>query len=199
MGHAPAPDVYEAQTSTVVAAYKQYLTEIERLGKVTNSDFSILRFRCDNDRGAFDNTEFRDLCTAHGTAIEFTPPYTQDKNGVAERLIGVIVQRARAMLIDAQAPVEFWAEAVNTAVYIHQRIPSKALSSKPDSDGLTESPSITPYDMLHMWGKKVYEITEKPLDNLHRFGCVAYKMIPEEQRLNKKFGERSRRCMMGGG
>lgn len=50
--------------------------------------------------------------------------------------------------------------------------------------------------MLHMWGKEVYKIAEKPLDNLRRFGCVVYKMIPEEQRLNKKFGERSRRCMM---
>ncbi|CCX05925.1 Similar to hypothetical protein VITISV_026757 [Vitis vinifera]; acc. no. CAN65952 [Pyronema omphalodes CBS 100304] len=36
------------------------------------------------------------------------------------------------MLIDAQAPTEFWAEAVNTAVYIHQRIPSEGLSRKLD-------------------------------------------------------------------
>jgi hypothetical protein len=37
-----------------------------------------------------------------------------------------------------------------------------------------------------------------PIHHLRRFGCRAYRLIPEEQRLEKKLGERSRKCMMVG-
>jgi len=41
-------------------------------------------------------------------------------NGVTERMIRTITEMARAMLLDSQAPIQFWEEAVNTAVYLHQ-------------------------------------------------------------------------------
>jgi hypothetical protein len=37
-----------------------------------------------------------------------------------------------------------------------------------------------------------------PIHHLRRFGYRAYRLIPEEQRLDKKLGERSRKCMMVG-
>jgi hypothetical protein len=37
-----------------------------------------------------------------------------------------------------------------------------------------------------------------PIHHLRRFGCRAYRRIPEELRLDKKLGERSRKCMMVG-
>lgn len=34
---------------------------------------------------------------------------------------------ARAMMIDSQAPIQFWREEVITAVYLHQRLPNEYL------------------------------------------------------------------------
>jgi len=37
-----------------------------------------------------------------------------------------------------------------------------------------------------------------PLHHLRRFGCVAYKLIPKQQRVDAKMGARSKKCMMFG-
>ena len=57
------------------------------------------------------------------------PPYAHHKNGAAERIIGVITEKARAMMIDAQAPIEFWGEAVKTADYL----PTNGLIKRDDA------------------------------------------------------------------
>ena len=77
--------------------------------------------------------------------------------------------------------MQFWAELVNTAVYLEARTPTIALHGR------------TPYEVPH---KKPAEIS-----HLRRFGCVAYHRIPDESFKNKtmlKFGSRSKRCMLLG-
>jgi hypothetical protein len=49
---------------------------------------------------------------------------------------------------------------------------------------------------MRFWAEAVR--TAPKLDHLRRFGCTAYKYIPKDQRGDKKFGERSRPCMMLG-
>nr|GEV40503.1 hypothetical protein [Tanacetum cinerariifolium] len=44
------------------------------------------------------------------------------KNGVAERRNRTLIEAARTMLADAKLPVTFWAEAVNTACYVQNRV-----------------------------------------------------------------------------
>nr|GEV97627.1 retrovirus-related Pol polyprotein from transposon TNT 1-94 [Tanacetum cinerariifolium] len=44
------------------------------------------------------------------------------KNGVAKRKNKTLIEAARTMLADAKLPVTFWAEAVNTACYVQNRI-----------------------------------------------------------------------------
>jgi hypothetical protein len=89
--------------------------------------YELKRFRCDNGWVEYDNKTFRYVLAARGTTYEPCPPYSYHKNGVAERMIGTITEKARAMMIDSQAPVQFWGEAVNTAVYLHQRSPNEGL------------------------------------------------------------------------
>ena len=60
------------------------------------------------------------LLPSCGTALEFCLPYARHKNGVAVRMIRTITEKARAMILDFQASLEFWGEAINTAVYLHQ-------------------------------------------------------------------------------
>jgi hypothetical protein len=105
--------------------------------------YEIKRFRCDNGRGEYDNKSFRYVLAARGSTYEPCPPHAHHKNGVAERMIRTITDKARAMMIDSQVPVQFWGEAVNTAVYLHQRSPNEGLKRKNVPDGY-QAPYETP-------------------------------------------------------
>src|SRR5436853_5256762 len=95
--------------TTCMAAYNSFQARVEVRGH------SIKQFPCDTGRGEYDNKNFRMILAGAGTTYEPCPPYAHHKNGVAERMSGVITEKARALMIGAQAPVEFWGEAVNTA------------------------------------------------------------------------------------
>jgi len=97
--------------------------------------YEIKQFRCDDGRGEYDNKTFRYVLAACSTTYEPCPPYAHHKNGVAECMIRTITEKAWAMIIDSQAPVQFWGVAVNTAVYLHQRSPNEGLKRKNGRDG----------------------------------------------------------------
>ena len=63
-------------------------------------------------------------------------------------MIQTITEKARAMMLDSQAPIGFWGEAVNTAVYLHQRTPNEGLRRE-------KRQYLTPYEMLHAHGKPI--------------------------------------------
>ena len=56
-----------------------------------------------------------------GIELHTTAPYPPEKNARAERDMRTIVESARFMLYAKDVPLYFWAEAVNTAVYILNR------------------------------------------------------------------------------
>ena len=153
----------------VVSVFQEFQA---RIGK-RFPDFPITRFRCDNGKGEYDNSLFRGILRVLGISFEPSLPYTQHKNGVSEKMIRNIVIKARAMIFDSRLSDEFWAKAVNTAVYLHAHSPSRSVGGH------------TPYEML--FGQK------PELGHLRRFGCVAYKLIPDAQR-NGKFAERAKKC-----
>jgi len=83
------------------------------------------------------------------------------------------------MILDSQAPLEFWGEAINTAVYLHQRLPNEGLTKRDDLDGY-KAPYESPYEMLHLYGKPEYDKPpddstrisyRAPLHHLRRFRC----------------------------
>jgi hypothetical protein len=53
--------------------------------------------------------------------IELLAPNTQDQNGGAERLEGVLKDKKRAMRVKAQLPYALWPEIGKTAVYLYNR------------------------------------------------------------------------------
>ena len=123
------------------------------------SGHSIRRFRCDNGRGEYDNQYFTDFLKVEGISYEPAAPYTQNQNGVSERKIRTVVERARTMLLEARLPERFWADAVATAVYILNRSPTKGLTGK------------TPFEAW--FGRR------PNLSHLRRFGCDAYLHVPD--------------------
>jgi len=164
--------------------------------------YEAKRFRCDNGRGEYGNKTFRQVLTARGTTYKLCPPYAHQKNGVAERMIQTFTEKARSMMIDSQAPLVYWGEPVNTAVYLHQRSPNEGLKKRDNCDGY-QAPYPTPYEMLQAFGKPTHdndgnEISYKaPLYHLRRISSCASRLIPTPPR-HGKFSTRSKPCMMVG-
>nr|GEZ19638.1 retrovirus-related Pol polyprotein from transposon TNT 1-94 [Tanacetum cinerariifolium] len=72
-----------------------------------------------------------------GIKREFSVPMTPQQNGIAERKNRTLIEAARTLLADLLLPISFWAEAVNTACYVQNRV----LVTKPHN--------TSPYELLH--------------------------------------------------
>ncbi|GKA27589.1 putative ribonuclease H-like domain-containing protein, partial [Tanacetum coccineum] len=103
------------------------------LEKQLNHNVKIIR--CDNGT-EFKNYAMNELCAKKGIKREFSVARTPQQNGVAERKNRTLIEAARTMLADSLLPIPFWAEAVNTACYVLNRV----LVTKPQNK--------TPYELL---------------------------------------------------
>nr|GFB93932.1 retrovirus-related Pol polyprotein from transposon TNT 1-94 [Tanacetum cinerariifolium] len=92
--------------------------------------------RCDNGT-EFKNADLNQFCGLKGIKREFSVPRTPQQNGIAERKNRTLIEAARTLLADLLLHIPFWAEAVNTACYIQNRV----LVTKPHNK--------TPYELLH--------------------------------------------------
>ncbi|GJZ64597.1 ribonuclease H-like domain-containing protein [Tanacetum coccineum] len=91
------------------------------------------------------------FCGIKGIKREFSNARTPQQNGVAKRKNRTLIEAARTMLADSLLPIPFWAEAVNTACYVQNRV----LVTKPHNK--------TPYELL---------IGRTPMISFMRpFGC----------------------------
>ncbi|GKB75092.1 putative ribonuclease H-like domain-containing protein [Tanacetum coccineum] len=79
---------------------------------------------------------WRRWCGLKGIKREFSVARTPQQNGVAERKNRTLIEAARTMLADSLLPTVFWAEAVNTACYVLNRV----LVTKPHNK--------TPYELI---------------------------------------------------
>ncbi|TYZ67568.1 hypothetical protein PybrP1_000198, partial [[Pythium] brassicae (nom. inval.)] len=128
--------------------------------------------RSDNG-GEYVSSKFAAFCSNQGIVQQFTPPYTPQLNGVAERMNRTLVESARCMIEHAGLSKRYWGEAVATAAFLRNRCPTRAT-------GHDKSPH-------EVWTQK------KPLlKNLKVFGCHAYVHVPSEKR--SKLDARSTLC-----
>ena len=142
--------------SEVLPKFMEFVNFTEK-----NTGYQIKMIRSDNG-GEYISTDFDSFCTKKGISRQFTSPYSPAQNGTAERLNRTIIESARSMLHQANLPLSFWAEACNTAVYLHNRSPTSALQD------------MTPFECL--FGKK------PDVSHLKVFGCVSYSYVPDSQR-----------------
>ncbi|CAL9004198.1 unnamed protein product, partial [Prunus brigantina] len=85
------------------------------------SHLPLVRIRTDHG-SEFENSQFLKFCEEMGIKHEFSAPITPQQNGVVERKNRVLVEMARVMLNSKNLAKHFWAEAVNTACYISNRV-----------------------------------------------------------------------------
>ncbi|KAK2410100.1 putative mitochondrial protein [Trifolium repens] len=104
------------EKSDAFDVFKELCIQIQR-EKCSN----VVRIRSDHGR-EFENSKFDDFCAAEGIKHEYSSPITPQQNGIVERKNRTIQESARVMLHAKNVPYHFWAEAMNTACYVHNRV-----------------------------------------------------------------------------
>ena len=131
----------------VNSAEKHTAYHISKLNILSEEDVKVLR---SDNGGEYTSNNFAKFCAEKGISHEFTVPYCPQQNGVAERMNRTIMEGARSMLYPATLPLEFWAEACSTAVYLHNRSPTTALKDKTPFESLfRRRPDISQLKILN--------------------------------------------------
>lgn len=135
--------------SELIIYFKDYIEKAE-----SNINSKVVHLYCDNGREYLSN-EMKEFCKQKGITYHLTVPYTPQQNSVAERMNRTLTEKARSMIHSSGLNKRFWGEAVLTATYLTNLIPSKAINVEK-----------TPYELWH---------NKKPkLKFLRVFGCTAY-------------------------
>ncbi|KAL4383566.1 hypothetical protein GQ457_15G010160 [Hibiscus cannabinus] len=101
----------------------------------------------------------------NGIVGQYTMPGSPDQNGVAERRNRTLMDMVRSMLSGSKLPKSLWVEALKTAVYILNRVPTKAVPKTPFELFKGWKPSLR---HIRVWGcpseVRIYNPQEKKLD-----------------------------------
>lgn len=111
--------------SEVIVAWRQYKNLVER-----QTGLKIKVLRSDNG-GEYMGGEFGKELSSAGIRHETSVPRSPQQNGVAERMNRTIEEMVRCMMLDGEMPAAAWAEAVNTAVYVRNRVESSVVGATP--------------------------------------------------------------------
>nr|GEV30510.1 putative ribonuclease H-like domain-containing protein [Tanacetum cinerariifolium] len=132
-------DDYSRFTMVFFLATKDETTPILKTfinGLKNQLNLKVKVIRSDNGT-EFKNSNLNQFCGLKEIKKEFSVPRTPRQNGIAERKNMTLIEAAKTMLADSLLSILFWAEAVNTACYVQNRV----LVTKPHNK--------TPYELLH--------------------------------------------------
>jgi hypothetical protein len=158
------------EKSEVLSKFKKFKVFVEKqTGKCVKT------IRTDNG-GEYTSRDFEDYLNSCGIRHQTTVPYTPQQNGVAERTNRTLIEKVRCMLFDCNLSKKYWAEAINTAVYLKNRSPTSAVEGAVPEE---------------MWtGEKI------DLSHLKVFGCKAQVHVPKQ--LRRKLDSKSKEYIMVG-
>ncbi|CAI7846214.1 unnamed protein product [Closterium sp. NIES-54] len=118
-------DDYSRYTLVFPLRSKSYIAEVlidwirgarRQLSERFGSDLPVLRLHSDRG-GEFSSNLLRTFCHAEGIRQTFTLPASPQKNGIAERRIGMVMDVARTSMIHAATPHFLWPFAVQYAAH----------------------------------------------------------------------------------
>ncbi|CAH9087614.1 unnamed protein product, partial [Cuscuta europaea] len=157
------------EKSQVLDVFKSYKSEVEnqlnkRIKKVKSDRGGEYYGRCDGSGeqrpGPF--AKFLEEC---GIVPQYTMPGSPSMNGVAERRNRTLKEMVRSMISHSILPESLWGEALKTAAYILNRVPTKATTKTPYELWTGKKPSLKHF---HIWGcpaeAKPYRPHEKKLE-----------------------------------
>lgn len=82
---------------------------------------------CDNGK-EYKNKNLIEFCDGKGIHFHFSPPYTPQLNGVAERLNRTLIEMARTLLITSSLNNSLWGFAILTSAFLLNRLPTRAIT-----------------------------------------------------------------------
>jgi transposase InsO family protein len=154
-------DDYSGMSAVVVISHKSEVSQmlIEALEDMeTACGHKVKAVRSDRG-GEYVSKTLDEYLRSRRISHQFTAPYTPQQNGKAERLNRTLVEKTRALLIDANLPKNLWTEALRTANYLRNR-----------ATPAVRDESKTPAELF---------LGRKPnIAHLRCFGCVAYTITP---------------------
>ena len=138
----------------VLAKFQQLVNSLK-----TSTGQCIQTLRSDNG-GEYTSAAFRDYCLREGISRKFAPPYTPQRNGVAERRNRSLLNITRCLLLDRALPGHLWGEAVKAAGdLLNLRSTKQHPDKTPEELFSGKKPSIS---HLKVFGSPVYVRTTKP-------------------------------------
>jgi len=138
---------------------------IKFVNKIQNQLYlKIISLR--SDHGCeFVNHRFEDYCDEFDISHNFSCPRTPQQNGVVERKNSVLGELDSTMINEMKLPKYFWADAINTACHVLNRVIIRLILDK------------TPYELLK--GRK------PNLSYLRVFGCKCFVLNNGKDKLGK--------------
>ena len=94
------------------------------------SDIQIL---ISDNGGEFVNTSMKEFCQKEGIIHQTSCAHTPEQNGVSERKNRFLLEITRALMIESNVPKSFWPDALVTATYLVNRLPTRPLGLKTPS------------------------------------------------------------------
>jgi transposase InsO family protein len=116
----------------VFGKFKEFKALIENLSKR-----KIKILRSDNG-GEYTSKEFVNFFKDVGIKRELTTPYNPQQNGVAKRKNITTMEAMKTMIHDQDLPMQLWAEATRTTVYVHNKLSHSALGFKTPEEMFSE-------------------------------------------------------------
>ncbi|KAK2996986.1 hypothetical protein RJ639_025946 [Escallonia herrerae] len=110
------------QKSAIYHTFKKWKVLVEN---ETGNKVKCLKL---DNGGEYRDGGFQEYCSNNGIRLIRTVKRTPQENGLAERMNRTIMERARCMRIHADLPLQFWATAVDTAVYLINKSPASAFN-----------------------------------------------------------------------
>ncbi|CAN1753617.1 Retrovirus-related Pol polyprotein from transposon TNT 1-94 [Linum perenne] len=163
----------KSETATVFKTFYQMIH--------TQFNTPIKVLHTDNAKDYF-NHEINTFLTTHGIIHSSSCVETPQQNGIAERKNRHLLEVARALLFSSQVPKYLWGDAIRTATYLINRLPSRVLKfESPRQILLSLFPHITSFS------------SDLPLKV---FGCTAFVHLSPQHR--SKLEPRSLKCVFLG-
>ena len=122
--------------SETFGKFKEFRNEVEN-----ELNLRIVTLRSDRG-GEYLSEEFIDYLKENGIQPQWTPPGTPQLNGVSERRNRTLLDMVRSMIGFSTLPKYLWGYALQTAIYILNRVPSKSVEKTPYKLWKRKKPSL---------------------------------------------------------
>uniref|UniRef100_A0A5S6Q5K7 Integrase catalytic domain-containing protein n=1 Tax=Trichuris muris TaxID=70415 RepID=A0A5S6Q5K7_TRIMR len=144
-------------TSAIKEIITEWTTEFGQRPKVLRTDNGT----------EYVNDQLTNFLKQQGIKHQTTVAHTPQQNGVAERKNRSLQEMAKCMLLDSNLPNRFWGEAMITAAYLQNRLPSRSIEKTP----------------MELWNGKRPDVS-----HIRIFGSKCFTYIPK--RLRQKWDDK---------